>query len=102
MDKEIDITKIALSRKEIKLLRKIRQLGVISDSQNELDSVISRLYDRGVIQRTCSNQFPFPELVDGFVTIPYNAFEISDAGMQYLNMIQDRNTERFKTRTIAI
>jgi len=99
MHRNIDITKLALSRPEEKKLEWIAINEPVPENETRADPISNTLYERGLIELTCTNHFPFePEGIE----IPHNAFRVSDAGKQYLNLIQARRSDRRITTIIAI
>mgnify|MGYP004657418057 CR=1 len=102
MSCEIDITKIALSRDEVKKLRWISKHEPVQDHIIEENPILSRLYERDLIEPCCSEKFPHTELPEYVVGIPYNAFCLSDAGRQFLNRYREQNSDRRFTRALAI
>lgn len=99
--REIDITKISLSRAEIKRLRWIEMNEPVQEEHIERDPLSLRLYERGLIERCYSSQFPYMPPY-GVIEIPHNAFRLNDAGRQYLNRRKEIDSEIRFTRTIAI
>lgn len=96
-----DITKIALSPAELKKLRWISKNGPIEMTTTSSDPVIDILFDRGLLESTYSDKFPYSR-VSGIVGIPRNAFEVSDLGRQYLNLVSKQSKDAVITRIIAI
>ena len=101
MKREIDITKISLSRDESKKLRWMYKHEPIQEQIIEEDLTMLRLYERGLIERCCAKQFPYAP-PEGVIEIPHNAFCLSDAGRQLLNRYREQDSDRRFTRILAI
>ena len=101
MRRETDITKIALSREEIRKLRWISKHEPVQEQDIECDPLSLRLYKRDMIERCCSDRFPYVP-ASGTVEIPHNAFRLTDAGWQFLNRRQEQDSERRFTKVLAI
>lgn len=102
MKRGVDITRIALSRAEIKKLRWISKREPVCEDVLEEDNTAQRLYHRGLIERTYSDRYPYTQPPYGIIEIPHNAFQLSDEGWQYLNRAREQDSERRITRFIAI
>lgn len=102
MGTKIDITQIALSRAEIKKLRWISKHEPVDERIIEKCPCVQRLYERGLIERCYSERFPYTEPPYGVIEIPCNAFQLSDAGRQYLNRRREIESELRFTRAVAI
>ena len=99
---ETDITKISLSHDEVKKLRWISKHEPVQEHIIEENPILSRLYERDLIERCYSEKFPYAEPPDYVIEIPYNAFCLNDAGRQFLNRYQEQNSDRRFTRALAI
>lgn len=101
MSRSVDITKIALSRSEIRKLRWINKHAPVCEKILDENQIARRLYDRDLIELTYSEKYPYTEPPYGVIEIPHNAVCLSDEGLQYLNRVQDQNSDRRITRLIA-
>lgn len=93
--KDIDITKIALAKDEMQKLKHIAKIEPIDARDFCSDDVLSRLYERKLIEMTHSDKFPEQRL-EGLGAMP-NALYLTDAGKQFLNLTRDRE-DREKRR----
>lgn len=82
--KDVDITKVSLSKPELRKLKFIAKSELIERKLFDQDEVISRLSNRGLIEFTCSDKFGYDH-IEGILGVMPNSISLSDAGQQYLN-----------------